>query len=148
MDPTIIQLPALFALLAFLAWVVASTLRHRRELQLRAEFHTRLLDRVASARDFADLLATPAGRELAQSLLTTAAPGVSLDRAVQALQIGIVITTVSVGLFSIGLFVDLADVVARQTFLVLGVVGLSLGVGYLIAAAAVHRYLAASKNRT
>jgi hypothetical protein len=148
MDPTIIQLPALFALLAFLASVIASTIRHRRELQLRADLHTRLLDRVTSAKEFVDLLATPAGRELAQSLLTTAAPAVGVHRAAQGLQIGIVLATVSVGCLSISVLVDFSDAVARQLFSVLGVIGLSLGVGYLLAAAAVHRYLAVSKNRT
>jgi hypothetical protein len=138
MDPTIIILPTLFGLIGFLLWIWLAAWERRRRLQLMTDFHTRLFDRMGSLKDFSDFVQTPHGQALMTSLAANPAMDTSRPRVVRALQIGVVLLSLSAGLFAITRVVSLAAPEPRQLFDALSVLSLSLAVGSFASGLVAH----------
>jgi len=126
----------LLAVLATVGWVfylAADTIKRQRRMKAQAELHGRLLDKFGSAREVVEFLQTPGGARLVD--------GFSTDREEPASGVlrsthrGIILVIVAIGCLG------LTMVYGRDNnpLLVIGVILLCLGVGFLLSAAISHR---------
>ena len=93
-----IIVPSLFLTVGYIVYVIVEAFGRRQRLKIAADFHSRLLERIGSATEFGQFLASEGGARFAESLSTSteAAPHTRILRAVQA---GIVLLFLGVGLF-------------------------------------------------
>ncbi|HVW08532.1 MAG TPA: hypothetical protein VHC90_08120 [Bryobacteraceae bacterium] len=130
--------------IGLLTWLIRTFMDYRRWNRLskvQAEVHTRLLDRFNTNEELMAYIATPAGSRFLSSapisLDTGAASrslGAPLSRIMLSLQAGVVLAAAGVGLMLSGQTVSLAD--AAEPLHILGLISISLGVGFAISAAA------------
>jgi hypothetical protein len=133
--PDIVIVPALFGTICFVVWTVASHWQRNRHLREMTAFHARIIDRMGSIKDFNDFLQTPGGTQFMNAITADKGPTGPRDRILRAVQTGIVLSSVAVGcLFLARAF----RYEASDLFTVLGVILLSLGVGFLLAAGAAY----------
>jgi hypothetical protein len=134
MSPPLIILPAFFLLVAFVLWLAVTTWQQSRRLRLLTEFHARLIDRLGSLTEFSHFANSEVGRHILNSL---AADSTSpRDRILRAVEMGIVLVTLGTGLLFLGQYFEFDG---RQAFTAVGVIGLSLGAGFLISSAVSFR---------
>jgi len=117
-----------------LGWLVKTVIDHRRWLRVsrvQTEAHSKLLDRFTSNEDLLAYIQTPAGRRFLDAPLTAFPPGPAapapLGRILWSVQIGLVLVMAGIGLQFVSY--RLTDDVS-QVFFVLGVLAISLGVGF------------------
>jgi hypothetical protein len=137
MAPEIIILPALFGLVGFLLWIALTSWERRQHLRRTNDFYTRLFDRMGSLKDFGDFIQTAHGAELMKAL-TTQPMDAPMNRILRAIQMGVVLLSLSVGLFAVGRVVLFDAPEPRQLLDALAVIVLSLGVGSLASALVAH----------
>jgi hypothetical protein len=126
----------LFATL--IIWLVRAFIQHRRWLkasQVQAEVHTKLMDRMTSNEELLAYAQSPAGRRFLEAApMRPEAEGASFSAPVGSiiwsLMAGIVLTVLGVGFRYAGNFVK-DD--GHDAIIVVGVVVLSLGVGFILA---------------
>ena len=129
-----------FPLIGFVVWTAATTWQRRQRVKLLTDFHTRLLDRLGSLESFSEFLQTPAGTRFMETLSAEPAPaGGPSDRIMRALQSGMVLLSLGVGLLVVARYTatDVHDAV-----IVVGAIALSLGMGFLLSSAASYRVAA------
>jgi hypothetical protein len=108
--------------------VIVDGFRRRQQLRLSAEFQTRLLERIGSAREFGEFLATESGARFLDAI--------SIDR--NSVQIGILHTLQSgvVALATgLGLFILARGKSYGEGLLIVATIALALGAGLLLASA-------------
>ena len=150
MDPTIIILPELLGLVGFLLWIALTAWERRRRLQLISEFQMRLIDRMGSLKEFSEFVRTEEGQGLMKVVMTDPQSDTSRSGIVRALQIGVVLLFLSVGLFAVGRAVVIEAGQTRQLFDVFSILCLSLAVGSLasgLLAARMDRGIAIDRTR-
>ena len=131
--PEVIIVPALFVTVGFIVWTIASNWQRNRHLQEMAAFHSRLIERMGSVRDFSEFLQTPGGLKFMNAITADKGPTGPRERILRAVQNGIVLISVGGGcLFLSDAFRDEAS----DVFLAAGVILGALGVGFLVAAVA------------
>lgn len=130
-----------FLLVVFLIailWLLRALLDNRRwgkTLKLQSEIHNKLLDKFGNTQDLLTYMSSEAGKRLLEAAplpaSELASPGrMSLGRILLPLQIGIVVFLVGMGSFA------LQGVPGAEVgFHVLGVLGVMLGIGFIISAA-------------
>ena len=133
--PEIIIVPALFATIAFVAWTIASNWQRHEQLKEMTAFHGRVIDRVGSIKDFNDFLQTPGGMQFMNAITGDKGPNGPRERILRAVQTGIVLSSVGGGCL---LLSDMFQYEASDIFRVAGVILLSLGIGFLLAAGAAY----------
>jgi len=122
-------------------WLIKTVVDHRRWNRIsrtQAEVHNKLLDRFASNEDLLAYVNTPAGRRflesapipLDESPRSIAAP---IGRVLWSVQLGIVLTAAGLGMKYVSWNVD-KDV--SQPLSAVGVLGIAIGIGFIVAAAA------------
>jgi hypothetical protein len=133
--PEIVIVPALFGTICFVVWTVASNLQRSRHVREMTAFNARIIERMGSIKDFNDFLQTPGGTQFMNAITADKGPTGPRDRILRAVQTGIVLSSVAAGcLFLSRLYrYETSDI-----FTFIGVILLSLGVGFLIAAAAAY----------
>jgi hypothetical protein len=132
---TIFVFSGFFAMVAFTVWVVVTGRRHREHMRFMADFTTRMLDRMASTRDFADFLQSEAATKLLANLAperTSAGPQPGIFRTMQA---GIVVTVLGIG----ALVLDSRIAVDDPALTIVGGIAISLGLGFLLSSVASYR---------
>jgi hypothetical protein len=97
MGSEVIIVPALFLTMGWIVHVIVDGFRRRQRLKVFTDFHGRLLERIGSAREFADFFNSDAGMRFLDSLSTES--GAPHNRILLALQSGIVLVTLGIGLF-------------------------------------------------
>ena len=123
-----------FGAFSFLAWVFVDGARRRRQLQVTAEFHNKLLERMTNAREMAEFLDTPGGMRFVDSIsMERTHPA---QRILRAVQVGIVVCAAGIGCRVIGAQGQLLEPEAIEGFAILGIMLLSVGIGYLVSAGA------------
>lgn len=140
-NPEIIIVPAFFATIAYVAWVFVTASLRKQRMKLLTEFHGKLLDKLGAVKDFSDFIHTPAGSRFMQALaaepLTASGPR---ERILRAGQLGIVLSSLGLGLLAISFFWSpYAPDTGQTAFASLGVIALSLGIGFGASAAASYR---------
>lgn len=134
MNDEVFVFVAFFSAVAFVVYTLVNLRMRRLQLKAVSEFNIRLLDRIGSVKDFSDFVQTEGGAKFMNSL-TVAAPareaGSSGHRIITASQIGVVLSMVGLG------FLALQGIVGGSGaygFTVVGVLALSIGLGFLISA--------------
>ena len=125
------------AILALPAWtvtIIVEAVRRQRQLRLATEFHGRLLERIGSVKELAEFLSSEGGARFLDSL-TIERAGRPQTRILQALQSGIVLGALGVGLLAIT-WIRSFSVEARDDLMLFAAAALSVGVGLLLSAAA------------
>jgi hypothetical protein len=98
MSSEIIILPAAFFLTGFIVYTIVEGFRRRSQARTVAEFHNKLLDKLGSARDFADFFASDAGKRFMEGLSASEA-GSPQMRILRSVQTGLVLVALGIGLF-------------------------------------------------
>jgi hypothetical protein len=133
--PEIIIVPALFVTIGFVVWTIATNWHRTRHLQEMTAFHTRIIDRIGSIKDFNDFLQTPGGTQFMSAMTPDKGPSGPTERILRAVQSGIVLASVGGGCL---LLSNMFHNEAADAFTVAGVILLSLGIGFLVAASAAY----------
>ena len=126
---------------ASLIWIIRTLVEYRRwhrTSKVHTEVHNKLLDRFTSNEDLMAYIQTPAGRRFLESApLSVEGPsrpvGAPFGRILLSVQVGIVLAAGAIGLLYVSGRV--LDEVA-QPFYVLGVLALTVGVGFVVSAGA------------
>ena len=128
---------AFFSAVAFVVYTLVNARMRRLQLKAVTEFNIRLLDRIGSIKDFNDFMQTEGGAKF-MNTLTVAAPARQASgsghRIITASQVGIVLSMLGLG------FLTLQAILSSPSsgafgFIVVGVIALSIGLGFLISAA-------------
>jgi hypothetical protein len=98
MGSEVIILPAAFFIVGFIVYVIVEGFRRRSQAKMVTEFHTRLLDRIGSAKEFGEFFASDAGRRFMDSLSSTET-GSPQFRILKSAQLGLVLLALGIGLF-------------------------------------------------
>ena len=128
----------LILIAAVIIWLVRAFIQHRRWLKasnLQAEVHTKLMERMTSQEELLAYVQSPAGRRFLEAApMRPEADSVSFSAPVGSiiwsLMAGVVLTVLGIGFRYAGNFVK-DD--AHDAIIVVGVIILSLGVGFVIA---------------
>ncbi|HKE84891.1 MAG TPA: hypothetical protein VKB50_14115 [Vicinamibacterales bacterium] len=96
--PEIIIVPSAFFMTGFIVYTIAEAFRRRSQARMVTEFHTRLLDRIGSAKEFGEFFASDAGRRFMDSLSSTETVSPQL-RILRSVQTGLVMLALGIGLF-------------------------------------------------
>jgi len=126
-----------------LVWLIRTLVDYRRWSRLakvQTDAHTKLLDRFTANEDLLAYIQSPAGAKFLESspISLDAAPrsvGAPLGRILWSVQGGVVLIAGGIGLHIVGGRVtDTASQAASQSLHALGVIGIALGVGFVISA--------------
>jgi hypothetical protein len=131
-----------FVLILFAAviiWLVRAFIQHRRWLkasQVQAEVHSKLMDRMATNEELLVYVQSPAGRRFLEA--TPVRPDIDgpsfsapIGSIIWSLMAGIVLSVLGGGFRYASYFIKDE---AREAFMVVGVIILSLGIGFIFAA--------------
>jgi hypothetical protein len=139
--PEVIIVPALFFLIGYICWLLVTAVQRSQRTKLLTQFNGKLLDRLGSVNDFSQFLQTEAGakfmRDLASEPLTTGPQ----ERIMRAAQISAVLICLGLGLLALGFVQALPDR-ADEGLMTIGVIALSLGIGFAASAATAYRLAA------
>jgi hypothetical protein len=137
MQEDFVIIPIMIAFLAWMVWVVFSTIRRFKIAKLQAGVQNKLLEKVGSGQELLAYAQTDAGKTLIESLRVE---GVSpYGRIIGALQTAIVMVSLGAAL----LFLRNRVSGAEQGFLVSGTLITVLGIGFGLSSAATY-YLSKS----
>jgi hypothetical protein len=125
--------------IGLLTWLIRTLIDYRRWHRLskvQTDFHTKLLDRFTNNEDLLAYVQSPAGSKFLQSAPITLddgprSVGAPLGRILWSAQAGLVMAAAGIGLQVASL--QMADDVS-QPLHVLGILGISLGVGFAVSA--------------
>lgn len=126
---------ALFIMIGFIVKTIVDGKRRQEHLKAAMEFNNRLLDKLGSVGDFAQFLQSDGGTRLLGALSTERGAIGPRDRMLRAVHTGIILAVLGAGLLLLGWLYAFDD----DAFTVIGVVSLSLGVGFLLSSAASYR---------
>lgn len=139
--PEVIIVPSLFFMIGYIVWVVVTASQRKHRLRLVTEFHSKLLDKLGSVKDFGEFLQTEAGarfmKELAAEPITVGGPH---ERILRAAQLGVVLVCLGFGLPSISFFwAPGAAESGQNAFAAMGAISVSLGFGFIASTIASYR---------
>jgi hypothetical protein len=126
-------------LISVFAWLVRAVIQHRRWLkasQVQADVHTKLMERMTTNEELLAYIQSPAGRRFLEATpvrpeTESAATNAPIGPIIWSMMAGIVLSTVGAGFRYSASFI--ADE-AHQAFVVVGVIVLALGMGFIFAA--------------
>lgn len=127
------------AVIGTLAWLVRAVIQHRRWLkasQVQAEVHTKLMDRMTGNEELLAYVQSPAGRRFLESTsiqpVMDNAPSIAapVGPIIWSLMAGIVLATVGLGFRLAGQSIGDGS---QKAFIVVGVIIIALGVGFILA---------------
>jgi hypothetical protein len=119
----------IFATMGWIVHVFVDGRRRRERLKVFTEFHSRLIDRMGSAKEFAEFLQTTGGQNFLDTL--SLERGHPADRIARAVQVGVILTSVGLALF---LSMDRVATEIEGGYYVLAAIILSLGIGFMLSA--------------
>jgi hypothetical protein len=130
MGPEIIILPAMFFMVGFIVYIIVDGFRRRQQARVLTEFHTKLLDRLGSAREFAEFFTSEAGTRFMDSLSSSDGGGPQI-RILRSMQAGLVLLALGIGFFIL-LDGRTFEVEARDGLMVLATAATAVGAALLI----------------
>jgi hypothetical protein len=98
MGSEIIIVPSLFLMVGYIVFVIVDGYRRRQQTRVYTEFHSKLLDRIGSAKEFGEFFSSDAGDRFLSALSSSDAAAPQL-RILRSLQIGLVLLAVGIGFF-------------------------------------------------
>lgn len=130
----VIAILTVFGSVSFLTWVIVDALRRKGQLRVMSEFHNKLLDRISNGKELAEFMDSPGGTKFIESISTERIH--PAHRILRAVQIGIVLCAAGIGCRVVGWQGTLIEREAAEGFVILGIMLLSIGIGYLVSAGA------------
>jgi hypothetical protein len=139
MGEEVIILPALFGAVVWLVYIVVDGFRRRQRLRVFTEFHSKMLDRIGSAKEFGEFFGSDAGNRFLESLASE--KGAPQTRILAALQWGLTLSVLGIALFILlgsrsGVNQFRADTV--DVLLFVATVAVGVGAGTLISSFAAY----------
>lgn len=128
MNEDFVIVPVISGTIAWIIWVIFSTIRRYVTARLKASVQTKLIDKFGSSQDLLAYVQTDAGKRLMESI--SAERSSPYGRILGALQTGVVLIPFGLGL----LFLRGRISGASEPFLVFGTLICMLGVGFVLAA--------------
>jgi len=122
-----------FGMISFVIWVVVNGWQRRQHVKLVTDFNNRVLERLGSMKEFSEFLQSAGGDRLMKVLTAERGSTAPRQRILVAVQTGVVVVAVGVGLLSVAWR---STGRAHESFLVIVAIMLSLGVGLMLSAAA------------
>jgi hypothetical protein len=123
----------LFALIAWIVFVIADGRRRREHLKVTSDFNTKILEKMGSTAEFGAFLDTEGGRRLMKTL-TVEGPSAK-TRMLGSTQTGIVCTSIGIAMLILGgIFYYL-----RDGLWVMGGIITACGIGFLVSTLASYR---------
>lgn len=138
-NPEIIIVPAFFASVAYIVWVLAATAQRTRRMRMIAEFNKGLLERFGSVKDFGEFVQTEAGARFMRDLAAEPVSGGPQDRILRAAQSAAVLTCLGLGLLLFVFFSPEFPDEPRALLTGLGVISFALGIGFAVSTLASYR---------
>jgi hypothetical protein len=118
-----------FTMVGWIVHVVVDGRRRRERLKIFTDFHSRLLDRIGSAREFGEFLQTEGGTRFLASL---SVEGTGAQRGIlRSVQFGVVLLALGSGFLLLGR----TYVFDEGGFTIVGTIVLSIAIGFLLSAA-------------
>lgn len=134
MNEDLVVMPALFAMFAWIFWVIFNSIRRIKTSRLQAGVQTALVDKLGSSQELLAYVQSDAGKRLVESL------GVEKSyphgRIIGALQTGVILIPVGLGLLFLRDHIRGAD----EGFLLFGTLTCTLGIGFILAAAVSYTF--------
>jgi hypothetical protein len=125
----------ILGVLGGIAWLMRATIAHQKWLRLskgQAEAQAKILERFTSNEDLLNFIQTPAGRHFLEASSMPAPPkevSAPVSQILGSMQIGMVLFAGGIGLEYVS---PQADAAAAGVFHMLGVIVMSLGVGFVL----------------
>jgi hypothetical protein len=98
MGSEIIIVPSLFFMIGYIVYVIVDGYRRRQQTRVYTEFHSKMLDRIGSAKEFGEFFGSEAGNRFLSALSSSDAAAPQL-RILRSLQTGLVLLALGIGLF-------------------------------------------------
>ena len=98
MGSEIIIVPAMFFMVGFVVYVIVDGYRRRQQVKVVTDVHAKLLDRLGSAKEFAEFFTSDAGSRFLESL-SSSEGGAPQARILRSMQAGFVLLALGVGFF-------------------------------------------------
>jgi hypothetical protein len=98
MGSEIIIVPSLFFMVGFVVYVIVDGYRRRQQVKVVTDVHAKLLDRLGSAKEFAEFFTSDAGSRFLESL-SSSESGAPQVRILRSMQAGFVLLALGVGFF-------------------------------------------------
>lgn len=124
---------AFFVLIGWVVYVIVDGRRRAEQIKAATDFHTRIIDRMGSAKEFSDFAASDAGRVFLDSLAP--APIGAKAQLLRSVQTGLV-------LFAVGLTAMVSGMAYNELspgMTVIGALVAACGVGFLVSTVVAHR---------
>jgi hypothetical protein len=121
----------IFGTIGWIVQVIVEGYRRKERLKVFTDFHTRLIDRMGSAKEFGDFLQTQGGMNFLDTL--SIERGHPLERIARGVQLGIVLTVVGLALFFVS---PQVAVEVSGGYIVMSTIVLALGIGFLLSSVA------------
>lgn len=132
--PAVLLPLAFFALIAFLTKTLVSARNHRIASENKTKLQEKMLERFSSAAEFAEFLNTPEGSKYL-STFTEAPTTNPIHKTIDSIKAGLVIAMTAIGLIVAGYASGYRH---DSGTLAIGLLGLFLGLGFLMAAGATY----------
>jgi hypothetical protein len=120
-----------FAMIAWIVFVVVDGSRRKERLKVATEFHNKLIEKMGSAKDFADFLQSDGGQRFLESV--AAERDHPARRILAAAQTGLVLASIGAGFIAAGTQVRWND---EGGFMAMGTLFVTTGSGFLLSSAA------------
>jgi hypothetical protein len=98
MGSEIIIVPSMFFMVGFIVYTIVDGHRRRQQAKAISEVHSKLLERLGSAKEFAEFFTSDAGSRFLESL-SSAEGGAPQIRILRSMQAGFVLLALGVGFF-------------------------------------------------
>ncbi len=128
-----VVMPTMFL---FIAWVVKmgyANARQKRMAAMQGEMQRRLLEKFDSTEDLVTFMNSETGRRFAEA--ESLEPSSPYSKVLGSVQVGIILTLASIGM----LVIDRTMSFGGEGLAVPGILGLTIGVGFLLSAAVSYR---------
>jgi hypothetical protein len=145
--PEIIIVPFMFSTIGFVVWVAINGWHRRQQVRLLMDFNTRLLERIGSVKDFSEFLQTDSGAKFMDRITAGGTPPDIRLMILRAVQTGLVLLALGSGLLSLSWMLRSRFPYDSEIFTIVGVIALSLGVGFLLSGGASYRLASGMQRR-
>ena len=98
MGPEVIIVPSAFLMVGFIVFVIVDGIRRRQQMRVLTEFHTKLLDRLGSAKEFAEFFTSDAGTRFMETI-SHSEGGMPQLRILRSMQNGLMLLAAGIGFF-------------------------------------------------
>jgi hypothetical protein len=86
-------------MVGFIVYVIVDGYRRRQQVKVITDVHSKLLDRLGSAKEFAEFFTSEAGGRFLESLSSSEGGGAPQNRILRSMQAGFVLLALGVGFF-------------------------------------------------